>query len=109
MTLLHAQNDEAGLSRPKKWRVGRKKKRHFQDEVKVSEWAFDRTKEASEKVAKDEAKKLSTVQEIVIRSTDYLRRIIAPAGESKEALRCQTCARIVTVSLWKTASVGPWE
>ena len=36
-------------------------------------------KEASEKVAKDEARKLSTVQEIMVRSTDYLRRIIAPA------------------------------
>ena len=32
-------------------------------------------------MAKDEARKLSTVQEIMIRSTDYLRRIIAPAGE----------------------------
>ena len=31
-------------------------------------------------MAKDEARKLSTVQEIMIRSTDYLRRIIAPAG-----------------------------
>ena len=39
--------------------------------------------ELFEKVAKDEAKKPSTVQEIMIRSTDYLRRIIAPAG-SKE-------------------------
>ena len=35
----------------------------FRKEVKVSEWAFDRIKEAFEKVAKDEARKLSTVQE----------------------------------------------
>ena len=35
----------------------------FRFEAKVSEWAFDRIKEAFEKVAKDEAKKLSTVQE----------------------------------------------
>ena len=41
---------------------------------------FDRIKEAFEKVAKDEAMKLSTVQEIMLRNTDYLRRIIAPAG-----------------------------
>ena len=53
----------------------------FRNEVKVSEWAFDRIKEAFEKVAKDEARKLSTVQEIMIRSTGCLRRIIAPAGE----------------------------
>ena len=48
-------------------------------EVKVTEWAFDRIAEAFEKVAKDEARKLSSVQEIMIRSTDNQRRIIAPA------------------------------
>ena len=32
------------------------------------------------KVAKDKARKLSTVQKIMLRSTDYLRRIIVPAG-----------------------------
>ena len=31
-------------------------------------------------VAQDEAEKLSIVQEIMIRSTDYLRRIVAPVG-----------------------------
>ena len=49
--------------------------------MKVSEWAFDRIKEAFEKVAKDEAEKLSIVQEIMIRSTENLRRIIALAEE----------------------------
>ena len=48
--------------------------------VKATEWAFDRIKEAFEQVAQDEAGKLSSVQEITIRSTVYLRRIIAPAG-----------------------------
>ena len=56
-------------------------KHTFRNEVKVTECAFDRIKETFEKVAKDEARKLSTVQEIMIRSTDYLQRIIAPAGE----------------------------
>ena len=51
--------------------------------MKVSEWTFDRIKEAFEKVAKDEARKLSTAQEIMIRNTDYLPRIIAPAGEAR--------------------------
>ena len=37
----------------------------FRDEVKATEWAFDRIKEAFEKVAKDEARKLSTVREIM--------------------------------------------
>ena len=36
----------------------------FRNEVKVTEWAFDRMKEAFERVAKDEARQLITVQEI---------------------------------------------
>ena len=55
-------------------------KNTFRKEVKASEWAFDRIKEAFERVAQDEAEKVSIVQEIMIRSTDYLRRIIAPVG-----------------------------
>ena len=42
----------------------------FRNEVKITEWAFDRIKEAFEKVAKDETRKLSTVQEIMTKSTD---------------------------------------
>ena len=68
--------------------------------MKATEWAFDTIKEAFEKVAKDEARNLSTVQEIIIRSTDYLRRIIAPTGGQG------ACARIVTVSRWKTTFGG---
>ena len=75
-------------------------KSNVRTEVEVTEWTFDRIKDAFEKVAKDEARKLSTVQEIMIRSTDYLRRKIAPA-RGKEALRCHTCARIVTVPRWE--------
>ena len=52
----------------------------FRKEVNVTEWAFDRIKEEFVQVAKDEARKLSSVQEIMISSTDYSRRIIAPAG-----------------------------
>ena len=53
-------------------------KNSFRKEVKATEWAFDSIKEAFEQVAQDEARKMSIVQEIMIRSTDYLRRIIAP-------------------------------
>ena len=35
----------------------------FRTEVKATEWAFDRIKEGFDKVAKDEARKLSTAQE----------------------------------------------
>ena len=52
----------------------------FRVQAKATEWAFDRIQEAFEQVAKDEARKLSTVQEIVSRSTDYFRRITAAAG-----------------------------
>ena len=42
------------------------KKNTFRAEVKATEWAFETIQEASGKVAKDEARKLSTVQEIMI-------------------------------------------
>ena len=48
--------------------------------MKASEWAFDRIKEAFDLVAQDEARKVSIVQEIMFKSTDHLRRIIAPVG-----------------------------
>ena len=65
---------------------GKNTKKSLRSEVTVSEWAFDRTKEAFEKVAKDEARKLSTVQEIMIRSTDYLH---APAkGQGGVTMSC---------------------
>ena len=65
--------------------------------MKVSEWAFDRIMEAFEQVAKDEARKVSIVSEIMIRSTRQ---------RGKEAFRCHTCARVVTVSRWKTTFGG---
>ena len=58
--------------------------------MKATECAFDRTKAAFE-VAKDEARKLSTVQEIMILSTDYLRRIIAPAGRQGGVTMSHLC------------------
>ena len=53
----------------------------FTVEVRATEWAFERMREACEKVAKDEAGRLGIAQGIVLKSTDFLRRIIAPAGE----------------------------
>ena len=48
--------------------------------MKASGWAFDRMREAFELVAQDETEKMSIVQEIMQRSTDCLRRVIAPGG-----------------------------
>ena len=42
-------------------------------------------------MANDEARKLSTVQEIMIRGTDYLPRIIAPAGEQGGVAMAHLC------------------
>ena len=61
-------------------RIWRMMGKEHRKEVKATEWAFHRIKEAFEQVAQDEARKMSIVQEIMIRSTDYLRRIIAPVG-----------------------------
>ena len=52
----------------------------FRTEEAATEWFLERICEASEKAAKDEAASLSVVQGILLRSTDFLRRIIAPGG-----------------------------
>ena len=75
------------------------------NEVKATEWAFDRIKEAFDKVAKEEARKLSTVQEIMIRSTDYLQRIIAPAGEQGGVIMSYLFQHCKSFR-WKTAFGG---
>ena len=76
--------------------------------MKASEWAFDRIKEASEKVAQDEAEKVvSIVQEIMLTSTDNVRRIIAPVGGqggvtmSVPALQQFPLGRLRVVGLWE--------
>ena len=52
----------------------------FKVELSATGWAFERTRELFENVAKDEAGSLSTAQGILLKSTDFLRRIIEPAG-----------------------------
>ena len=48
--------------------------------MKATEWSFEKIKEAFEVVARDEERMVSIVQEIMFKSADYLRRIIAPVG-----------------------------
>ena len=69
-------------------------KETFREIVKASEWVFDRMQEALDLVARDEASKVSIVQEIVFKSTDCLRRIIAPVGGQggvKMSYQCPHC------------------
>ena len=93
---LCAQNDETCFD----WE---EYKSIFRIEVKATEWAIDKVKEAFEKVARDEAR--STVQEIMIKSTDYSRRIIAPVGR-QGGVTSHISTRIKTVSRWKTTFGG---
>ena len=56
-------------------------KDRYRKEGKSKEWALERIREAYEKVAKDEIGRLGTVHEKSLRkSTDFLRRVIAPVG-----------------------------
>ena len=48
----------------------------FKVDIRATEWAFERIREAFEKVAKDEAGTLN-----MLKSTDFLRRIIAAGGQ----------------------------
>ena len=78
---------------------GKDTKNTFRTEVRATEWVSDRVKEAFEKVPEDEGRKLSTVQEITIRSTDYLRRIIAPAGRQAGVTMSCLCPHFNSFSM----------
>ena len=49
------------------------------EKEKSPEWTLEKIREAYEKVAKERIGRLGIVQEILRKSTDFLRRIIAPA------------------------------
>ena len=55
-------------------------KRTFKAEVSATEWTLGRIREALERVARDETETFSIVHRIMLKSTDFLRRIIAQAG-----------------------------
>ena len=53
-------------------------KEECRKEGKLCEWTFERSREAYEKVAMDDIGRLDIAQDILRKSTDFLRRIIAP-------------------------------
>ena len=53
--------------------------------------AFQRIREVFEKVAKVEAGRLNIVQRIMLKSTDYSRRIIAPVGGQRGVTMSYLC------------------
>ena len=66
-------------------------KETFKEKMKASEGAFDKTKEALDLAAQDEAKKVSGLQEIVFKNIDYLRRIIASVGGQSKVTMSYVC------------------
>ena len=58
---------------------------------------FERIREACEKVAMNDIGRLGIAQEILRKSTDFLRRIIAPVRRNGRESLCRTFARIATV------------
>ena len=52
-------------------------KRIFRTEMSATIWVFQKIRDVFEKVVKDEAESLRIVQGIMLKSTDFLRRIIA--------------------------------
>ena len=82
----------------------------FRVQAKATEWAFDRIQDPFEKVAKDEARKLSTVQDVLLRSTDFLRRIIAPAGGQGGVTMSYVCPHCNSFHPGRSRLVGfSWE
>ena len=55
-------------------------KEEHRKEEKSSEWTLERIREAYEKGAKDVSGRLGIVQEILRKSTYFLRRAVAPVG-----------------------------
>ena len=67
-------------------------KRTFKAEVSATEWSLGRIREAFERGARDEAGHVSIVQRIMLKSTDFLRGIIAPAGGQGSVTLSRLCS-----------------
>ena len=73
-------------------------KETFREKMKASDWAFDKIKEAFILVAQNEAREVSIVLTTCGASSHQ--------SEDRVESQCPTCARIATVSLWKTTFRG---
>ena len=65
----------------------------------ISEWAFNKVKESNCKVASEDIGRLSIAQDILRKSTDLLRRIIAPASGVGGAILSHVCPHCDCFSL----------
>ena len=73
--------------------------------MSATEWAFERIREALQKVAKDEDGILNIVQQIWLRA-HISCGVSSRQQEDKEALLCRVCAQIATVFPWWTTRAG---
>ena len=83
-------------------------KERYREVEKSSEWTLERLREACEKVATDEIGRLGIVQEIIGKSTDFLRKVMAPVGGMGGVTLSKICPHIKSFSLedniwWETA------
>ena len=101
---LQRINDEERLHRFKKW-TWEEYKETFKEKMRASGCAFDRTQEAFDLVAVDEAEKMSIVQEIMLKVRATCGESLRPS-EDRVVSQCLTSARTATVSLWNTTFGG---
>ena len=85
--------------------------RHERVQVKNSRRQSEAPEIKSPKRKIIEARKLTTVQEIMTRSTDYLRRIIAPAGRQEGVSMSYVCPHCNSFQMedyvwWESTQIG---
>ena len=80
-------------------------KERYREKGKSSEWTLERIREANENVAKDEIGRLGIVLEILRKSTDFLRRVIAPVA-GMGGVTLSYIARSATAFHWRTTFGG---
>ena len=78
------------------------------EKMKASERAFDRIKKTFELAAQDGAEKMSIVHEIMLRSTDYLRRIITPIRRTRRSHDVLLVPALQQFPLGRLRLVGLW-
>ena len=70
--------------------------------IQATEWTLERIREAYDKVANDEIGRLGTVQKNQRKSTDFLRRVIAPVDGMGGVTFVVCLPTLQQFSLWRT-------
>ena len=84
-------------------------KERNREEDKSSELTLERIREASKKVAWDEIGRLGIVQEIRRKSTDFLRRVIAPVGGMGGVTLSEICPQQQKEETLQLVVCGVWR